>query len=945
MKHILPSAIEHLKNNKLRIANLVVMELPSSGGPPQYAFYTDYHRDVVYGGVPYISGKIKTISSHKQDRKLTVGTLTINMSGVDGIELDRVVSSGVSFIDRSVTIYQAYIDDAGEIVPMDSDTLGPYKFFSGKITSGSVKESADGDRRSSSITWTCSNMFYDFERVNGRITDDSSHRGLEVIDGKLEPTSSAKRPEYMDDLGFFHGNKSITILAQYQAREKRYKLKTKSSFFGLMKKYSLVEYYENVTKEVDVDFNLTAKFIPVVYGCRQVPGIPVFADTDANDPDTVWVVYAFSEGEIEGFLDFSFAETPMICYDDDDSKDRTCFGRKRDFGDTMHRLASGTPTSAPSVHGQEYKYNDGNGDIRVWTYHGKENQTAAQVLVDIAARKGFLLQRSQNIGPEYWDSNYKLLDTAYAVVRFKLTENRTEIPQVDATVLGRKVNTYSLDGTVSKDKTSLNGIWQTVDYLTSNIFGANVSLADINLQKAIESANLLNTIDTSYETSWCNYWRYIGWDNQNDSNRAMIQMNTILDTADTVFKNTELLMDGYGGAINNMLGEYRLSVEKYDHAPTKLHFLDTKGSVDLQDVTGRSKFNSVQASLSDPALAWKSNTITFYDSRFKKADNNVDKRLNLSFANVTNYYCARSISARELKKTRYSRTVRLELPITFLGLEVNDAVAFSYPRYGWDNKFFLIEEMEVSSRGSLKVVLREYGEDVFINSQQVEAEQLPPVIETLVTPPRDLRYEPYQGTEEIGQNGTLTWLPSITSGIAYYTIYQTDKLEPYVVNSTGANLNNRLQLPLFGLSPEIYTFEVRAVDVTGRRSAPATLTVKVNASRNLSAVSNFRLVNRAPGSFTDWIGPDVVTEWDPIEEASKIDDLRYVFQFLHPVSQSIIYSTATYNGTRSIYPYAQNKSDYMDLNNALGIYREGVIRVRAEGPNGETSVSWTYLND
>ncbi|QPB12126.1 tail fiber [Providencia phage PSTCR5] len=947
MKHLLPAAIEHISNteNNIRIANLVILELPSTGGTPQYAYYTDYGRDVVYNGVPYVSGKIKSISSHKQNRKLTVGSLTITMSGVDDLELGRLVKSGVSFIDRSVIIYQAFLDDNGNIIPMDSDTNGPYKYFSGKITAGSVKEGDNGGTRSSVITWTCNNMFYDFERVNGRITDDASHRGLEVVKGELVPTKSAKRIEYMDDLGFFHSNKSTTILAQYQAREKRYKLKSKSSFFGLSKKYSLVEYYENVTRDIDIDFNLTAKFIPVVYGVRQVPGIPVFADTDANDPETVWVVYAFAEGEIEGFLDFSFGDIPMICYDDGDSKDRTCFGRKRDFGDTMHRLASGISTSAPSVHGQEYKYNDGNGDIRVWTYHGKENQEAAKVLVDKAKANGFLLQRNQKIGPEYWDENYKLLDTAYAVIRFKLTENRTEIPQVDATVLGRKVRTYSRDGTITSDKTTLNGVWQAVDYLTSPVFGANVSLELINMERAMDSAEIISTIDDSYEGGWVNYWRYVGWDNFDDSNRAMIQLNTVIDTAESVFKNVEVLLDGFSGSINNMLGVYGITVEKYDPAPRKIHFTETSGVIELEDITGRNKFNSVQASIIDPALAWKSSTVTFYNSVFKTEDNDIDKRLNLSFANVTNYYTARSIAARELKKSRYNRVLRIELPISFLGLEVNDAVEYTYDRYGWKDKYFLVDEVEVTSKGKIKAALREYGEDVFINSQQVENPEVPPVIEALVTPPRDLQYEPYKDTTSIGKNGTLNWLPSITPGIAYYTVYQTDKLEPYVVNSNGTNLNARLELELFGLTEGTYTFEVRAVDVTGRRSSPTTLTVKLDAARNLSVVQNFRLVNRAPGSFTDWIGPDVITEWDGIREEGEIVGLRYIFQFLHPQSLSIIHSSATTNGHRSIYPYAQNKSDYMKLNNALGVFREGVIRVRAEGPNGEASVAWTYLND
>ncbi|AQT25205.1 tail protein [Providencia phage vB_PreS_PR1] len=947
MKHLLPSAIDFISNsaNPLRIANLVVIELPSNGGSPQYAYYTDYGRDIVYNGTTYISGKIKSISSHKQNRKLTVGSLSITMSGVDNVELGRLVASGVSFIDRTVIIYQAFLDSNGEIVPTDSDTKGAYKYFSGKISSGNVRESNNGNTRSSVITWTCNNMFYDFERVNGRITDDASHRGLEVIDGKLVPTKSAKKIEYMDDLGFFHSNKSITILAKYQAKEKRYKLKSKSSFFGLSKKYSLVEYYENVTRSIDIDFNLTAKFIPVVYGVRQVPGIPVFADTDASDPETVWVVYAFAEGEIEGFLDFSFNDVPMICYDDADSKDRTCFGRKRYAGDTMHRLASGVATSSPSVHGQEYKYNDGNGDIRVWTYHGLSDQEASRVLVDKAKARGFLLQRNQGMGPEYWDENYKLLDTAYAVVRFKLTENRTEIPQVDATVLGRKVRTYSRDGTIKADRTTLNGIWQTVDYLTSTTFGANVSLELINMERAIDSAEIIDTIDESYDGAWVNYWRYLGWNNMSDSNRQMIQMNTVIDTAESVFKNVEVLLDGYSGSLNNMLGVYGITVEKYDPNPRKIHYLETNGSVELEDITGRNKFNSVQASIIDPALAWKSSTVTFYNSEFKRADNDVDKRLNLSFANITNYYTARSMAARELKKSRYNRVLKLELPISHLGIEVNDAVSFTYDRYKWKDKYFLVDEVEVSSSGKIKVSLREYGEDVFINSQQVENPEVPPIIEALVTPPRDLQYTPYKDNTSIGKNGTLSWLPSITPGIAYYTVYQTDRLDPYVVTSNVTSLNSRLELDLFGLTEGTYTFEVRAVDVTGRRSSPVVLTLNIDAARNLSVVTNFKLVNRAPGSFTDWIGPDVITEWDGIKEEKEITGLRYVFQFLHPQSLSIIYSSATTNGHRSIYQYAQNKSDYMKLNNALGVFREGVIRVRAEGPNGEASVAWTYLND
>ncbi|AZV01997.1 tail fiber protein [Aeromonas phage Akh-2] len=81
------------------------------------------------------------------------------------------------------------------------------------------------------------------------------------------------------------------------------------------KNYNLVEYYETVEKSVDLSFNLSAKYLPVIYGTQFVGGIPIFADTDKNNPNTVWVVYAVCEGEIEGFLDIHIDDKPLICID------------------------------------------------------------------------------------------------------------------------------------------------------------------------------------------------------------------------------------------------------------------------------------------------------------------------------------------------------------------------------------------------------------------------------------------------------------------------------------------------------------------------------------------------------------------------------------------------------------------------------------------------------
>lgn len=950
MKQILQSAKDYIASrSKIRTAGLIALELPgSSAQNPIYAYFTDYFRDVTYNGILFRSGKVKTIGNHKQDRNLTIGSLSFTITGNDNDEIMRIVEAGVSFLDRQVIIYQAIIDDNGDILPVDPATNGPLIFFKGRVTGGGIQEEVptNNNAGSSTITWTCSNQFYDFDRVNGRLTDDATHRGLEIIDGQLYPGSGAKRLEYQDDYGFAYSNNTVNILAKYQVKELRYKMKKTKKFFGLSSSYSLKEYYETVTKEVDLDFNLAAKYLPVVYGVQNVAGIPIFADTELHNPNVVYIVYAFCEGEIDGFLDFNFSDAPMICYDIPDSSTRTCFGSKKLVGDTMQRIATGASTTAPSTHGQEYIYNDGNGEIRIWTYHGKRDQNAASVLVNLAAQKGFYLQNLNGKGPEYWDSRFKLLDTAYAIVKVTINENRTDIPDITADIQGKKVRVYKADGTVDNSKTSLNGIWQTLDYVTSDIYGAGIDLNEINVSQLVQEAAILDIVDTSYEPSWNTYWRYTGWTSLGQENRQIVQMNTILDGADSVFKNVQGLLDSFQGSINNLSGEYRVTVEKYSETPLKINFLDTLGSIELSDTTGKTKYNSVQASLIDPAMGWKTNSIVFYNSLYKAQDKNLDKKMQLSFANITNYYTARGMAERELKKSRYSREVSIELPYTFLGLEVNDPVALTYSRWNWTDKFFLISEVENQRNGKINVTLREYAKDVFINSQQVNDSSGIPDITNNVLPPRDFLYTPTPvGTSigNIGKNGELSWLPSVTSNVIYYTIHQTDRLLPYVIDQVNVDANTRLKQDIMGQPPGMYVFEIRAVDIYGRRSAPVTMTVELNAAKNLSVVPNFRVTNKPPADATQFVGADIKYAWDPIPEEKLIPGIFYTLELYDSVN-NMIRSMELRNGYIYDYFLIYNKADYALFHESkLGINRQVFARIRAEGPNGERSVAWATI--
>ena len=50
------------------------------------------------------------------------------------------------------------------------------------------------------------------------------------------------------------------------------------------------------------------------------------------------------------------------------------------------------------------------------------------------------------------------------------------------------------------------------------------------------------------------------------------------------------------------------------------------------------------------------NNVVFFDSRYKEADNGIEKKGRLEFSYITNYYTGRNLAALELKRSRYNRT-------------------------------------------------------------------------------------------------------------------------------------------------------------------------------------------------------------------------------------------------------------------------------------------------
>lgn len=257
-------------------------------------------------------------------------------------------TTSTSFVNRKVSIYKVFLDPDAP----DTKIGNPVLIFSGIISSSRYQEDSEKD---ATIDWTLSSHWGDFQQVRGRLGVDEFHRAL-TTEGTADPRGTLK-PEYAYDKGFQHGNTAVNIVAVYKVMETRYKMKKKKkSFFdpaGLFRKTKLKAYQVEVDRDVDLRFNLSAKYIPIVYGVRRLEGVPVFADTAFDKPSDLYLAEVLCEGPIQSIMNVFVDDNPLVCTDladynirnssgttyKADSVDVACYGRA-DKGDILSGSSS-----------------------------------------------------------------------------------------------------------------------------------------------------------------------------------------------------------------------------------------------------------------------------------------------------------------------------------------------------------------------------------------------------------------------------------------------------------------------------------------------------------------------------------------------------------------------------------------------------------------------------
>lgn len=460
----------------------------------------------------------------KIDDTLTAGSVSMGIrltsEEIKSILIDKNVAEYSSFINREVFIYKIFQKD-GAVVG------APILLFKGIISNVSFE---DGDK-GIVVSWGLTSHWGDFAQVKGRLTSDDFHRALDQ-NGVPQP-GSALKPEYAYDMGFLHAETSLNTLATYTVKVEKQKIKTKKGFLGIGAKVKVKKYYVDEARNTELDFQLAARAIPLHYGVRLTEGIPIFADTLKNDSSTVYVIYALGEGPIASIYDVYVDGKSLICNDKSDLDARSlqtadntipvlCRGRA-DRGDVLGGSLSTNPNDTPisfydtteppegtitwyfwKLLHQNYQpyippvdtasYNstgvgvvDGETiyltspiDMSIDFFAGTPGQKASSQLITIAAANNFKTQadywHASPNAPDYWGPNHRLLDTAYVVCKFKITEGETEIPPLEFILHSKVIECYNYDYSYTHDPKQSS---ESPDNFALGTF-VNVKRADTN---------------------------------------------------------------------------------------------------------------------------------------------------------------------------------------------------------------------------------------------------------------------------------------------------------------------------------------------------------------------------------------------------------------------------------------------------------------------------------
>jgi hypothetical protein len=163
----------HLEGNSFVFVKLV--KLATTGGTQ---YLTDAPFDITYDANVYSAqGTFLGITDAEEQADVIVSKSNIILSAIESGNMSTYAQS--SMINQAVEIYIAYLNPTNNAIIGD-----PILTFKGKVVGYNVQDA----RKTATISLECANSFANFEKTNGRKTNEGSFQQEHPTDRSMEFT-------------------------------------------------------------------------------------------------------------------------------------------------------------------------------------------------------------------------------------------------------------------------------------------------------------------------------------------------------------------------------------------------------------------------------------------------------------------------------------------------------------------------------------------------------------------------------------------------------------------------------------------------------------------------------------------------------------------------------------------------------------------------------------
>ena len=395
----------------------------------------------------------------------------------------------------------------------------------------------------------------------------------------------------------------------------------------------------------------------IVYGRMRVGGVITFRGVTGANNKSLHEVISYTGHEIESFDEIYINDAKVTSIDGSGNV-------------VTVELPDGTSSN---------RYN---GFVRIKEKLGSPDQTADDDLVSEVSE---------------WTSNHRLRGISYLYIKYKFNQDvfPNGVPQVTATIKGKKVYDPRTDTTVWSDNPALC----LRDYL-ANGYGLAEDTANIDDALVASAANVCDQTNT-------------------DAGTTRYTCNGAFTTNVTPYDILSDMLTSMGGLLWYAQGEWRMK-PAYWVAPTVTFTEDDlRSSIAVKTRhSRRDNFNTVRGTFRGEESDWQ---VTDYpevtNSAFISADGGQESVADIELPFTDNSIEARRIARIALERNRQQLTVSASFGLRAFQVQVGDVVNLTIDRFGWSSKAFEVVSWTFglvdNSDLQVQMTLREISESVF----------------------------------------------------------------------------------------------------------------------------------------------------------------------------------------------------------------------------------------